>query len=151
MVDTIRDLLDGKAQALHTVASSDPVSLAVRKMSVLKIGALPVIERGALVGIFSERDVLIRIVDKGLDPDTTPVSEVMTPHPTLVPSTMEVDEAMRMMSKGHFRHLPVVDRGHLIGMVSMGDSTARVIRNQQSQLESMVGATKMSLGRRPAG
>ena len=151
MVDTIRDLLDGKRRVLHTVTASDPVSVAVRMMSSLKIGALPVIERGALVGIFSERDVLIRIVDKGLDPDKTPVSEVMTPHPTLVPSTMEVDEAMRMMSKGHFRHLPVVDKGQLVGMVSMGDIAARVIHNQQSQLNSMTGAGKMSLGRRPAG
>ncbi len=151
MADTIRDLLDGKRRVLHTVMASDSVAVAVRMMSSLKIGALPVIERGALVGIFSERDVLIRIVDKGLDPDKTPVSEVMTPRPSLVPSTMEVDEAMRMMSKGHFRHLPVVDKGHLIGMVSLGDIAARVIHNQQSQLEAMMGTPKLSIGRRPAG
>jgi signal-transduction protein with cAMP-binding, CBS, and nucleotidyltransferase domain len=109
-------------------------------MAELNIGALPVVDDGRLVGIFSERDVLRRIVGRGMDLNSIPVSEVMTSDPVSSPPSLRVFEAMRVMSDRKFRHLPVVDGNRLIGMVSMGDVTARVISEQSDSIRSMVRA-----------
>jgi CBS domain-containing protein len=142
MLTPVGELLRIKGQALHTVTPSDPVSVAVRRMSELKIGALPVIDRGKLVGIFSERDVLVRIVDQDLDPDKTHVSEVMTPSPKTITPADRVEEAMRIMSKGRFRHLPVVDGGVLVGLISIRDAMEFVIRDQQQVIDTLISAVK---------
>jgi CBS domain-containing protein len=103
-----------------------------------------VIEHGKLVGIFSERDVLIRIVDQGLNPDTTPVADVMTPSPKSITSSQEVREAMRLMSKGRFRHLPVVDGDALVGLISIRDAMEWVIRDQEQVIDELIGTVRMA-------
>jgi len=143
MLTPIRDLMKSKGQALHTVTPSEPVSIAVRKMTESEIGALPVIENGKLVGIFSERDVLHRIVDQGLNPDKTPVSQVMTASPKSIASSQNVAEAMKIMSKGRFRHLPVVDGDIVVGMISIRDAMQWVIGGQQEIINNMIGAVRM--------
>jgi CBS domain-containing protein len=121
MLATIADILESKGTALKTVAATDSVASAVEQMAELNIGALPVVDGDRLVGIFSERDVIRRVVDRRLDPDATNVAEVMTSNPVSGQSRMGIFEALRMMSDRRFRHLPVVDGERLIGMVSMGD------------------------------
>jgi CBS domain-containing protein len=144
MLNPIGTLLKAKGHTVHTVTPADKVSAAVRKMAQLEIGALPVIENGKPVGIFSERDVLIRIVDQGIDPDTTPVANVMTPSPKSITSSQDVREAMRLMSKGRFRHLPVVDGDALVGLISMRDAMEWVIGDQQQVIDTLIGAVRMA-------
>jgi CBS domain-containing protein len=144
MLNPVSALLKSKGDTVHTVTPTDKVSVAVRKMAQVEIGALPVIEQGKLVGIFSERDVLIRIVDQGLNPDTTPVADVMTPSPKSITASQEVREAMRLMSKGRFRHLPVVDGDALVGLISIRDAMEWVIRDQEQVIDELIGTVRMA-------
>ncbi|MCE4627970.1 MAG: CBS domain-containing protein [Desulfurococcales archaeon] len=106
-----------------TVTPDETVYEAAVKMAELGVGALPVIdEEGRLVGIFTERDLLVRVVAKGLDPTKIRVGEVMTPNPVTVGPDEPVEEALRLMAKIRARHLPVVDeKGRLVGIVSIRD------------------------------
>ena len=116
----VKDLLTRR-----TVVSAGPrmtVSEAARLMAEERIGALPVIENGRLVGIFSERDALFRVVARDLDPDTTRLAEVMTPDPVTINAKRPLRHAMRLMYDGHFRHVPVVEDGTVIGIVSVRDA-----------------------------
>ena len=85
-----------------------------------KVGALAVIDEGRLVGIISERDIVTRVVAPGLDPDKTPVSEIMTKSVTTVTQDTSSRQALELMHEGRFRHLPLVDgAGHVLGMLSV--------------------------------
>ena len=106
-----------------TARVGETVMDAVIRMDRLGIGALPVVdEKGNLVGIFTERDLLRRVVAKGLDPSRVRIEEVMTPNPVTVRPEDSVEEARRLMARIKARHLPVVDeRGRLVGIVSIKD------------------------------
>ncbi|MCZ4305467.1 CBS domain-containing protein [Zoogloeaceae bacterium G21618-S1] len=95
---------------------------AAQVMSNAKIGAILVVEKGALVGIFTERDALTRVLAKGLDPTVTSLAQVMTAKPMTVTPTLPLGHALHMMYDGGFRHVPVVDRGRPIGVVSARDA-----------------------------
>ena len=116
----VKDLLSRR-----TVVSAGPlttVSDAARLMAEERIGSLPVIDNGRLVGIFSERDALFRVVARDLDPDTTELAQVMTPDPVTINGKRSLRHAMRLMYDGHFRHVPVVEDGAVIGIVSVRDA-----------------------------
>jgi CBS domain-containing protein len=85
------------------------------------IGAVPVLENGILVGVFSERDLMRRVVAEGLDPRTLPVAEVMTRDPLTVSPQEELETCRALMKRHGFRHLPVCEGVQLVGMVSMRD------------------------------
>jgi CBS domain-containing protein len=109
----------------RTLVSADPdmtVSEAARLMAAEKIGALPVLRDGRLIGIFSERDAVIRVLAPDLDPDTTLVAQVMTADPVTINGRRTLRHAMRLMHDGHFRHVPVVEDGNVIGIVSVRDA-----------------------------
>ena len=121
-------------QELFTLSPSDSVRDAVRVMAERKIGAVLIKRDDQLAGIFTERDVLTRIVDAGLDANTTKLAEVMTVDPdTLAPSDRAVDALMKMSSRG-YRHLPVVDEGQLVGIVSIRDIFGAVQKELESDL-----------------
>ncbi len=128
MLTTLGQIIPEKGQSVETTAPEVSVADAVHRMHQLNIGALLVKEGGQLVGIFTERDVLFRVVDEGLDPKATRVSEVMTPDPLALKPTTTVEEAMRVVTEKRFRHLPVVEGGHLQGLVSNGDLTRSAVR-----------------------
>lgn len=108
-------------QILHKVSPRDTVRQAARLMRDKKIAAVLVLDLDRLVGIVTERDMTVRVVAAGLDPDATPVRDVMTTDPdTLAPSDTASD-AIRMMKSRNYRHLPVVESGHVVGMVSVRD------------------------------
>lgn len=108
-------------QVLQKVRPRDTVRQAARLMREKKIAAVLVMEGERLVGIVTERDMTVRVVAAGLDADTTPISEMMTADPdTLAPSDTASD-ALRMMKSRNYRHLPVVDGGTVVGMVSVRD------------------------------
>ena len=138
MTDTLRTLLENKGQVVHSVAPQSTVIDAIRKMNTERIGAVLVMDGDQLAGIFTERDVLCRVVDEGRDPTTTNVADVMTTQPVVVKSTTTVAEAMAVVSEKRCRHLPVVDESRLVGLVSSGDLTHWVTRNQEYHIQDLV-------------
>ena len=117
----VSELLEGKGSEVHTVPVTATVHEAVQKMIDARIGSVLVVDGDALVGIFTERDVLVRVVGANRNPLKTPVSFVMTHDPVSVDSATTVQEVIEQHSGKEFRHLPVVDNGKLVGMVSMRD------------------------------
>ena len=138
MQDTLQTVLESKGPAIHYVVPETTVLDAVQKMNDERIGAVLVCLSGEMVGIFTERDVLCRVVGEGRDPTVTKVVEVMTPEVVAVRSTTSVEEAMAVISERRFRHLPIVDDGDLKGLVSSGDLTRRVSRNQEGQIQDLM-------------
>ena len=138
MRDTLDAVLQHKGSTVQTVAPQSTVLEAVRKMNAERIGALLVCDNERPVGMFTERDVLCRVVDSGRDPHDTHVSEVMTTELVVVGPTTTVDEAMAVVTAKRCRHLPVVAGDRLVGLVSAGDLTRWVTRNQQHQIQDLV-------------
>ena len=138
MQDTLETVLAGKGAAIHSVVPEATVLDAVEKMNDERIGALLVCISGEMVGIFTERDVLCRVVAEGRDPAATKVVDVMTPEVVAVRSTTSVEEAMAVFTERRFRHLPVVDDGKLRGIVSSGDLTRRVSRSQEGHIQDLM-------------
>jgi CBS domain-containing protein len=98
-------------------------------------GAVMVVEGSRLIGIFTERDALIRVVAARRDPTTTPVSAVMTRDPQTIHPDRPFVEALRMMHEGHYRHMPVVEDGRPLGMVSSRDALAPELHQLREHLE----------------
>jgi len=138
MQDTLKAVLGSKGSTVYSVAPEVTVLEAVRKMNQERVGALLVCVSNELVGIFTERDVLTRVVDAGRDPTSTKVVEVMTSEVETVRSTTGVQDAMAVISERRFRHLPVIDDGKLLGVVSSGDLTRWVSRNQEGHIQDLV-------------
>ncbi len=108
-------------QILVSLPPSATVQDAARIMAERHIGAVLVAVDGRLQGIFTERDVLARVVAAGLDPNDTALGGVMTPNPDTVAPNDSALEALRRMSERGYRHLPVVDRERMVGIVSIRD------------------------------
>jgi len=137
MQDTLDTVLASKGSAVYSVAPDATVLEAVRKMNAEHVGALLVCVSNELVGIFTERDVLTRVVDSGCDPTSTRVVDVMTSEVETVRSSTGVEDAMALISERRFRHLPVIDDGRLLGVVSSGDLTRWVSRNQEGHIQHL--------------
>ena len=118
-----------------TASSNTTVSEAARKMKQHEVGALMVVENGKLIGIFTERDALFRILAVGRDPRTAKVSEVMTAHPQTVDPDKPVGYALLMMYEGGFRHVPVVEDGKPIGMISARDALGPELQEFEDEVE----------------
>lgn len=117
----ISNLLAEKVGTLHTVTTTATVAEAVHIMTENHIGAVLVIEGEKLVGIFTERDVLQRVVAQYKDPRTTTIERVMTPNPVTITGEETVCDVMNLHAEKHFRHLPVVEHGQVVGMLSVRD------------------------------
>jgi CBS domain-containing protein len=137
MNEPIAKVLEGKGSGVETVSPQTTVRTAVQQMNERKIGAVLVTERDRPIGIFTERDVLVRVVAAGLDPKTTPVSEVMTRNLIVVQPDLSVGEAMLVITRRRCRHLPVMDERGLRGLISIGDLTSWVVRDQQRTIEDL--------------
>ncbi len=131
-------LLEEKGGLVHQVAPEETVLEAVRLMNQRKVGALLVTREGRLEGIFTERDVLCRVVAEGKDPGKTRVKDVMTRRVVVVPPQCTVEEAMEVVTEKRCRHLPVMEGEELRGLVSIGDLTRWATRSQKHELESLV-------------
>ena len=117
---TIRTIID--KQELVTAAASMTVSKAARLMQERRVGAIMVVEDEQLVGMFTERDALFRVVAKERDGQTTPLAEVMTRNPRTIHPDKPFAHALEMMHEGGFRHVPVVENGRPVGIVSVRDA-----------------------------
>lgn len=115
-----------------------PGHLTVREAACLmtekKVGAILIVEADALIGIFTERDLLNRVVATRLDPDTTPLTQVMTPDPITIHPDKPFAHALHMMYEGCFRHLPVAEDGRPVGMVSVRDALGPELVEFESEL-----------------
>ena len=133
----IRVLLTQKPADLHTVPNTHTVAEAVDRMNSFRVGALFVEADGRLVGLLSERDVLSRVISAGRDPTCTSVHEVMTTRVATVSSDATVAETLALMQAQGCRHVPVVDGGELIGMISVGDLTRWNLRYQAGRINDL--------------
>lgn len=115
----IGELIEG--QTLFVIEPDINVRSAAQTMSDRNIGAVAVVESGRLAGVFSERDIMSRVVAKGLDPDATKVGVVMSKELVVAEARENVDSALRKMHSIRARHLPVVEDGKLVGMLSLRD------------------------------
>jgi CBS domain-containing protein len=118
-VKQIGEIIEG--HPLFHVAPAVSVRDAARTMSEHKIGAIAVLDAGKLVGIFSERDVLTRIVAEGRNPEETRVDSVMTKDIIVAAPADDINDALQKMHDCNCRHLPIVHRGNLVGMISIRD------------------------------
>lgn len=139
---TLQQLLDlKKHKDIISIAPHRPVFDALVVLAEYRIGALVVLEGDKLVGIFSERDYAREIILKGKSSKTTPISEVMSTNLTTTKPNDTVEQAMSIMSEKRIRHLPVLENGKVVGMLSIGDLVKETIDYQQrliKQLESYI-------------
>lgn len=134
---TLRQLLQSKGGTVWSVPSSSTVFDALQLMSQKNIGALLVIDGGKLVGIISERDYARKVVLKGKSSKEIPVREIMTEKVVYVRPDESIEECMALMTEKHFRHLPVIDEGTLLGVISIGDVVRAVISEQKFIIEQL--------------
>jgi CBS domain-containing protein len=120
--DRIGDV--ARSWATHIVGPSASAFEAARIMTEHGVGALPVVRAGKLIGIFSERDLMTRVVAEGRNPGTTKVSEVMTPKPKTVRPDETVENCLAVMQELGFRHMPICEEDDFHGIVSMRDLVA---------------------------
>lgn len=137
MYGLVADVLLEKGSQVYVISRRDTVQDAVRAMNDKGVGALVVVDHGHPVGIFTERDVLRRIVDQGRDPASTHVSAVMTADPSVIAPETSVAAAMELMTNGRVRHLPVVVDGQLAGMVSIGDLLRWLMIHQEALINQL--------------
>lgn len=133
----ITAILDRKGNKLFSVPPTVTVAEAVAEMNRHRVGSILVLDEGRLVGIFTERDVLRRVVGAGVDPRTTPLADVMTQNVLTIGPDATVEETMTIFTEKRCRHLPVVDGGRLVGTISIGDITRWMADTHQAEAEHL--------------
>ncbi len=137
MNTSIDTLLEFKGHQIYSVPSFTTVVEAVREMNAHNIGSVLVMDGGQLLGLFSARDVLRKVIAEEYDPRTTQVGEVMhVQYPLLTPN-MTSDEAMRIFEEQHCRHLPVIHDGLVVGVISIGDLSRWCATADRAEAESL--------------
>jgi len=134
---TVRQILDAKGYALHTVQSTATVFEALQRMANAEIGAMVVVDEGELVGIVSERDYARKVILKGRVSKDTPVGDIMTREVICVTSDALVEVCMSVMTDKRVRHLVVRDQARLEGVISIGDVVKAIIEDQQFTIEQL--------------
>jgi CBS domain-containing protein len=130
-------LLDSKGRDIVSIAPDASVLDAIRLMSDRGIGALVVMDGNNLVGILTERDYARKVILKGRASDATEVREIMTTDVITTNSSESVEKCMNTVTEKRIRHLPVVDEGKLVGMISIGDLVKAIISDQQQAIEQL--------------
>jgi len=115
----IAEIIEGRP--LYHATSTESVRDVARRMTQWNVGAIAIVDGETLVGVFSERDLMTRVVAAGLDPDGTKIDDVMTKEIAVAAPVENIDDALGKMHSLNCRHLPVVERGKLLGMLSLRD------------------------------
>ncbi len=139
MIESIRQLLNKKGNHVWSISPDATVYEALELMAEKNIGAVLVMEGDKLVGIFSERDYARRCILLNRRSKETAVRELMTPDVITISPSATIDDAMALMSEHHIRHLPVVEDGKVVGVVSIGDIVKAVIENQAHIISHLEG------------
>jgi len=143
VLDTVQTILERKGRTILTISPTATVYEAIAEMARREVGALVVVSGRELVGIVSERDYARKVILQGKSSKETTVREIMTPSPVTVTPAHTVDECMRIVSDNRVRHLPVVEGGEAVGMISIGDLVKAIISSQAytiDQLHTYIGA-----------
>ena len=133
----IRDILRDKGTAIWSVAPDETVLAAIGRMAELGAGALLVLDDGQLVGFFSERDYVRKVILKGLRSQDTPVKTIMTTPVITISPDATVHQGLELMIEKSIRHLPVTDDSGVLGVVSIRDLVKAVIEDQQALIEQL--------------
>ncbi len=132
-------LLKEKSNKIQTLTANDSCYHCAEILTKFGIGALLVMEGETLQGIISERDLINKLINKKLDPNTVKVSELMTRNVLTVTPETTVQQAMEIMTEKRFRHLPVLENNKLVGIISIGDITRWVMLQQQQEISALTG------------
>ncbi|GAB0118512.1 CBS domain-containing protein [Acidisoma sp. 7E03] len=134
---SIERILRGKSRDIASTTGGATLAAVCTLLADRRIGAVPVLEGNALVGIISERDVVRALARGGATALELPVSEIMTRAVRTITRLTTVEEAMAIMTEGRFRHLPVVEEGQMVGIVSIGDVVKARLVAQQMEVEEL--------------
>ncbi|MDA8129871.1 MAG: CBS domain-containing protein [Elusimicrobia bacterium] len=142
---TLKQFLKHKGAMIWSVSSSATVLQALKIMAEKNVGALMVMDSGRIVGMISERDYARKVELHGKSANDTMVREIMTERVVYVRPDESIEDCMALMSEKHFRHLPVIDKEHILGLISIGDVVRIVISKQKfiiSQLENYISGNR---------
>jgi CBS domain-containing protein len=133
----ISAILDRKGSVVYSVAPGVTIAEAVAEMNRNRIGSVLILDGDRLVGIFTERDVLRRVVGAGIDPKTVRVAEVMSSGIITITRDATIEDTMKIFTERRCRHLPVIENGKLIGTVSIGDVTRWMADSHRAEAEQL--------------
>lgn len=133
----VKQLLQQKGDQVHSIGPDEPVLAAIHSMADRFIGALLVMQDDALIGLVSERDYARKVILKGRSSRDTRVSEIMTAELVTVTPDDSVEACMQLCTNHHIRHLPVLEAGAVVGLVSIGDLVKAVIDLQSQKIEHL--------------
>jgi CBS domain-containing protein len=135
---TVRQLMDMRSDnTTWFVSPKDSVYKALELMAEKNTGAVLVVENGQMVGIFTERDYARKIILMGRTSLDTPIEEIMTKDMVTIDSEQTLEECLSLMTKYRIRHLPIMDHGRLVGMVSMRDVADAIISKKQDMIDNL--------------
>ncbi|MFL6836738.1 MAG: CBS domain-containing protein [Bradyrhizobium sp.] len=134
---TVRSILDSKGHQVQSVEPDVKLSAAIKILSERKIGAVLVMNQGRIEGILSERDIVRVLGERGASVLDEPVSEVMTRRVVSCQQADTVSSIMEMMTLGKFRHLPVIEDGKVVGLISIGDIVKRRVQEYELEQEAL--------------
>jgi CBS domain-containing protein len=133
----VKNILDAKGRVVYSVEPDVMVFMAIQLMCDKNIGGLLITENDKLVGIFTERDYARKLILKGRSSKDTPIGDIMTKSPFTVTPESSIEDCMKLMTDKHIRHLPVIEDGILIGMISIGDVVKQIIAEQKDIIEHL--------------
>jgi CBS domain-containing protein len=135
---TVRDILDRKGGEVASIRRELSVIEAAKEMNRLRIGSLVVVDGPKVVGMFTERDILVRVVAEARDPNRITVGQIMTTPVVCVGPETDLAECKSIVTSRRIRHIPVIEGGKLVGIVTSGDIMARESREHEVTIESLV-------------
>ncbi len=133
----VKYILESKGSDVWAVSSNDSVFDAIKMMSDKKVGALLVIDNKELSGIVSERDYARKVILQGRSSEKTPVKDIMSTNVISAIPTQTVEDCMELMTENRIRHLPVLNDGKIVGMLSIGDLVKAIIDEQQFTIKQL--------------
>jgi CBS domain-containing protein len=136
-MEKVRNILQAKGRNIFSVSPNTTVYDALDLMCDKNVGALLVVDDGELCGIFTERDYARKVILRGKASRETLIEEIMTEHPTTVSPDSTIEDCMKLMTNKFIRHLPVIDRNELVGLVSIGDVVRYIIDEQKYIIENL--------------
>jgi CBS domain-containing protein len=137
MKNLVSQILKTKGNKIWSIAPHETAYKALQLMSEKDLGALVVIDKGKVVGVFTERDYARKVILKGKSSKTTNVSELMTKEVLFVDPDTSVEDCMSLMTEKRVRHLPVMKKKHLVGVVTQGDVVKQLIADQKFENEEL--------------
>ena len=137
-METVQQLLDKKGHEIWSVHPNDSVFDAIKKMADKNIGSLVVLVDDQIVGIMTERHYARQVILEGKSSPETPVRDIMTTSVVCARTDQTISECMAIMTEKRVRHLPVVDKNQLVGLVSIGDLVKSIIADQEFTIEQLI-------------